>query len=90
MPNIKSAKKRVLVAEKKTMENKMIKSKIATLMKKVKTLVSNGEIAEAEKLLPEVIAYIDSAQNKGVIHQNNASRKVSSLTKLVNDAKAKA
>ncbi|MGN1227925.1 MAG: 30S ribosomal protein S20 [Christensenellales bacterium] len=87
MPNIKSAKKRVLVAEKKTLQNRMIKSKIATLMKKVKTLVSNGEIEEAQKLLPEVVAYIDSASDKGVIHQNNASRKVSSLTKLVNEAK---
>lgn len=87
MPNIKSAKKRVLVAEKKTLENRMVKSKIATLSKKVKALVSNNQIDEAEKLLPEVVAYIDSASNKGVIHQNNASRKVSSLTKLVNDAK---
>lgn len=87
MPNIKSAKKRVLVAEKKTLENKMIKSKIATLTKKVKTLVSNNQIDEAEKLLPEVVAYIDSAANKGVIHQNNAARKVSNITKLVNDAK---
>jgi len=87
VPNIKSAKKRVLVAEKKTMENRMIKSKIATLMKNVKTLVSKGDVEGAEKLLPEVVAYIDSAQDKGVIHQNNASRKVSSLTKLVNDAK---
>ncbi len=87
MPNIKSAKKRVLVAEKKTLENRMIKSKIATLTKKVKTLVSNNQIDEAEKLLPEVVAYIDSAANKGVIHQNNAARKVSNITKLVNDAK---
>lgn len=87
MPNIKSAEKRVLVAKKKTLENKMIKSKIATLTKKVKTLVSNNQIDEAEKLLPEVVAYIDSASNKGVIHQNNAARKVSNITKLVNDAK---
>ena len=87
MPNIKSAKKRVLVAEKKTLENKMIKSKITTLTKKIKALVSNNQIDEAEKLLPEVVAYIDSAANKGVIHQNNAARKVSNITKLVNDAK---
>ncbi|MBQ8749848.1 MAG: 30S ribosomal protein S20 [Clostridia bacterium] len=87
MANIKSAKKRVLITEKKTLENRMIKSKMSTLIKKVKTLVSNGEIEAAEKLLPEVVAYIDSASSKGVIHQNNAARKVSSVTKLVNDAK---
>lgn len=87
MPNIKSAKKRVLVAEKKTLENRMIKSKMATLMKKIKVLVEANQIEDAKKLLPEVIAYIDSASSKGVIHQNNASRKVASLTKLVNEAK---
>lgn len=87
MPNIKSAKKRVLVSEKKNLQNRMVKSKMATLVKKVKTLVANGDIEGAEKFLPEVIAYIDSASTKGVIHKNTAARKVSNLTKFVNDAK---
>ena len=87
MPNIKSAIKRVDVTAKKTLENKMIKSKIASLTKKVKALVASGEIENAKKLLPEVISYIDSASSKNVIHDNNASRKISKLTILVNNAK---
>ena len=83
MANIKSAKKRIDVINKKTAENKMIKSKLATLTKKVEALVNNGQKDEAKALLPEVIAYIDSCANDGVIHKNSASRRVSKLTKLV-------
>ena len=87
MPNIKSAIKRVDVTSKRTLENKMIKSQIATMSKKVKTLVANGEVESAKNLLPEVVALIDSASSKGVLHANNAARKVSKLTLLVNNAK---
>ena len=83
MANIKSAKKRILVIEKKTALNKMAKSKIATLTKKVEKFVADGEIDNAKALLPEVVAYIDSCANDGIIHKNNAARKVSRLTKLV-------
>ena len=83
MANIKSAKKRIGVINKKTAENKMVKSKMATLIKKVKALVANNQKEEAKKLLPEVVAYIDSCANDGIIHKNNAARKVSQLTKLV-------
>ena len=86
MPNIKSAIKRVDVTSKKTLENKMIKSQIATMSKKVKTLVADGDVESAKNLLPEVIALIDSACSKGVLHSNNAARKVSKLTVLVNSA----
>lgn len=83
MANIKSAKKRIGVINKKTAENKMAKSKMATLIKKVNALVQNNQIDEAKKLLPEVVAYIDSCASDGIIHKNNAARKVSQLTKLV-------
>lgn len=86
MPNIKSAIKRVDVTSKKTLENKMIKSEIATMSKKLKALVANGEIESAKALLPEVVSLIDSAQSKGTLHANNAARKVSKLTLLVNNA----
>jgi small subunit ribosomal protein S20 len=81
--NIKSAKKRILVTRKKTAENKMVKSKLATLTKKVEVLVAEGKKEDAKKMLPEVVAFIDSCASDGVIHKNTASRKVSRLTKLV-------
>lgn len=84
MANIKSAIKRIDVIKRKTMENRMVKSQITTYIKKVEFLVKDGNIEEAKKLLTEAIAYIDSASTKGVIHSNNAARKVSKLTRLVN------
>jgi small subunit ribosomal protein S20 len=89
MPIIKSAIKRVEVTKKKTAENKVVKSKIATLITKFKALIASGNVAEAEKMLPEVSAYIDSACSKGVLHINNAARKKSTLNSALNDLKAK-
>ena len=65
MPNIKSAKKRVLVNEKKNEENKMIKSSVKTAMKKIEALIKEGKIEEAKALLPETFKVIDSACSKG-------------------------
>ena len=81
MANIKSAKKRILVINKKTLRNKMIRSAVKTAMKKV----LNAENKEAAlKVLPAAVKAIDKAASKGVYHKNNASRKKSRLTKFVN------
>ena len=50
MPNIKSAKKRVLVIEKKTQQNKAVKSALKTQVKKFLTAVEAGNKEEATKL----------------------------------------
>lgn len=87
MPNIKSAKKRVLVIDKKTMENKMVLSEVKTAIKKFNAAIANGNVAEAEALLPATVSLIDSAAAKGVIHKNNAANKKSALAKRLNAAK---
>ena len=81
MPNIKSAKKRVLVTEKKTMQNKAIKSALKTTIKKFLAAVNAGDKELAEKLYPETVSAIDSAVTKGILHKNNASNKKSKLAK---------
>ncbi len=88
MPNIKSAKKRVLVTEKKNSQNKMIKSAVKTAIKKYNAALAAGDVAEAEKLLPETVSIIDSAASKGIIHKNNAANKKSALAKNLNALKA--
>ena len=50
MANIKSAKKRVLVNDKKTEQNKMIRSAVKTQIKKIDLLVKEGKIEEADKI----------------------------------------
>ena len=86
MPNIKSAKKRVSVIERRKQENRYVKSTMATMIKNFRATVK-VDTAKAEAMLKDVISYIDSAQTKGVIHKNNASRKVARLNTLLYKAK---
>jgi small subunit ribosomal protein S20 len=84
LANIKSAKKRILVINTKTLRNKTIKSKIKTLVKKVEKAVEAQDKAAAESALKVAISEINKAGSKGIYHKNNVARKVSRLTKLVN------
>ncbi len=84
MANIKSAKKRISVIETKTLRNKMIKSKVKTLVKKVDAAVAANDKAAAGAALSEAVVAIDKAAAKGVYHKNTAARKVSRITKAVN------
>jgi small subunit ribosomal protein S20 len=84
MANIKSAKKRILVINKKTLRNKMIKSAVKTAIKKVVVACNAGDKAQAQVALVAATKAIDMACTKGVYHKNNASRKKSRLAKLVN------
>ncbi len=81
MPNIKSAKKRVKVIEKKTMRNNMIKTGYKSAVKKFEEAVVVGNLEEAKTLLSEATKKIDQACTKGVIVKNTAARKKSSLSK---------
>ena len=84
MANIKSAKKRIEVIDKKTLRNKMIKSKVKTVIKKVEAAIAAGDKEAAQANLLVAISEINKAASKGVFHKNNASRKVSRLTAAVN------
>ena len=84
LANIKSAKKRILVIETKTLRNKMIKSKIKTLVKKVEAAIEANDKAAAEAAFKNASSVIEGACSKGIYHKNNAARKVSRLAKLVN------
>ncbi|ESL01856.1 MAG: 30S ribosomal protein S20 [Catonella sp.] len=84
MANIKSAKKRIKVAAKKTLRNKMITSRVKTLVKKVVSAVALSDNEAAKVALAPAVAAIDKAANKGVYHRKTASRKISRLTKSVN------
>ena len=84
MANIKSAKKRILVIETKTLRNKTIKSKIKTLVQKVELAVAENDKAAAEAALKVATSEISKAASKGVFHKNTAARKISRLTLAVN------
>lgn len=88
MPNIKSAKKRVLIAAKKNQQNRAYKTRMNHAIKKFNNAIDVNDIALAEKLLPETMSIIDSTVSKGVIHKNQAANKKSALAKRLDAVKS--
>ena len=84
LANIKSAKKRVLVAQRNADRNKAIRSKVKTYVKKVDAAIASGDKAAAQAALLEATSVIDKAATKGVYHKNTASRKISRMNLAVN------
>lgn len=87
VPNIKSAKKRVIVNAKKNGYNKDNKSEVKSAIKKLNAVIESGNYEEAVKLFPATASVIDSAVSKGVYHKNTAANKKSGLQKRINAMK---
>jgi len=85
LANIKSAKKRILVTRTKTERNKAIKSGVKTAIKKVYAAIESGDKAAATAELAAATKTIEMAATKGIYHKNNAARKVSRISKAVNE-----
>ncbi len=84
MPNIKSAKKRVLVTEAKTLQNKMFRSQLKTDIKKYQAALAAGDAALAQETYKAAVKKIDQAAARNIIHKNAAARKKSQFTKILN------
>ena len=78
MPNIKSAKKRVIVNMQRADRNKAVKSELKTVLKKADAAIAASD-ANRDELVKVAVKKIDQAAAKGVIHKNNAARKKSQL-----------
>lgn len=85
MPNIKSAKKRVLVTETKTMQNKIFKTQLKTDIKKYQAALASGNNELAQATYKAAVKKIDKAAARGIIHKNAAARKKSQFTKALNN-----
>ena len=84
MPNIKSAKKRVKVIEAKTLQNKMVKTALKTDLKKYEAAVAAGDKELAQQTYTQAVKKIDQAVAHGILHKNNAARKKSRYTNMLN------
>ena len=86
MPNIKSAKKRVLVTATKNMQNKMqnkmLVSNLKTVIKKAELAIANDD-ENKEEAVRYAVKKIDQASAKGLLHKNNAARKKSALASKI-------
>jgi small subunit ribosomal protein S20 len=79
MPNIKSQKKRMRQAEKRTLRNRAEKTRIKTYVSYFQEALEKKDVNKAEEFLSLVSKYLDRAASKGIIHKNRAADKKSRL-----------
>ncbi len=84
MAHSRSAKKRVLIAERNRERNQAVKSRVKTMVKKVLTAVEMKEVEAAKAALSVAYKELDKAVTKGIIKKNTASRKKARLAAKVN------
>ena len=80
MPNIKSAKKRVVTAETRRQRNVQDKSVLRKTVKKARIAIADGA-ENKDELIKQADISLDKAASKGLIHKNAAARKKSRLAK---------
>ncbi len=83
MPNIKSAKKRVVVNATKAARNKATNSALKTAIKKANAAIEANDAAKAEAV-KVAVKKLDQAAAKGLLHKNNAAHKKSQLVNKLN------
>jgi small subunit ribosomal protein S20 len=86
--NHKSAEKRNRQAQVRRLRNRANRSRMKTAIKNLNTLIEDGNAEEAKTVLAATIPVIAKTASKGTIHKKNASRKISRLTKRVNQMEA--
>lgn len=86
VPNIKSAIKRVRVAEKKRVRNRAVKSSVRTYVKSAEKNISAPTASEetTQAAVARALQALDAAASKGILHKNNAARRKSRLMKKLN------
>ncbi len=90
MANIKSSKKRVLIAEANRQRNVAFKTSIKTAVKKALELATSEDKEALNAAISKVYQLCDKAVVKGILHKNTAARKKSRLVLAVKKASANA
>jgi small subunit ribosomal protein S20 len=83
MANTKSAQKAVRKIERRTAVNKMRRSQMRTYVRRVEAALEAKDAAGAAEALKSAEPLLARAAQKGIVHRNAASRKISRLTKRV-------
>ena len=84
LPNIKSAKKRVLVNQAKAARNKAAKSALKTQLKRFDAAINEGNRVEADKEYKATVKAVDQAAARGLLHKNTAANRKSKMTLRLN------
>jgi len=83
--NHPSALKRHRQSEKRRLRNRAIKSRLRHLVREVRTAISSKDSEAAAKRLAGASRALDKAVAKGVLHRNNASRRIARLAHAVSE-----
>ena len=81
MANIKSAIKRIRSSARKQQNNRILRGRARTAVKKARLVLSEGKPEDAPTAVKEAISELDRAAGKGIVHKNNAARRKSRLMK---------
>lgn len=84
MPNIKSAKKRVLISKAENEQNKANKSLLKTNVKKFEAAAATGDKEASAAAAKVAVKTIDKSVSKGILHKNTAAHKKSSIAQKLN------
>ena len=86
MANIKSSKKDLKRNAKRRARNQAAKSALKTYVKKVRQAVTSGTEGAVAPTLAAAIRQLDKAAQRGIIHKNQAARRMSRAAKAANKA----
>lgn len=85
LANHKSALKRARQSEERRQQNRSRKTRMKSVVKAVEAAIASSDRELAVTKLKEAVSVIDKTASKGVVHKNKAARKISRLTRHVND-----
>ena len=87
MPNTKSARRRTIRTEKQAIINRIRKSKYKSAVKQMSMYLDSGKTKEAKGFLPKFHSQLMKIAKTGVVNKKTASRKISRITKKINNSK---
>jgi len=87
MANIKSSIRRAKTSKKQALINRARKSKYKSAVKQMMAHINSGKIKEARNFLPKFHSQLMKIAKTGAINKKTASRKISRITKKINNAK---
>lgn len=83
MANHPSAIKRHRQSERRAQRNQAERSRVRSAVKKVRAVTTGSDSGAAQEELKAAAKVLQKAASKGVIHRNNASRRIARLARLV-------
>ena len=89
MPNTKSAVRRTKRTQLQTSVNRIRKSKYKSAIKEMSAYLAAGDMKKAKSFLPKYYSQLMKIAKTGVINKKTASRKISRVTKRINNSKKK-